>query len=195
MKNREIQKALLEGIIPVLGFFYWDWGLSFILFFYFLDWIAKETTQHLGARKIDKTQGNGMKTWKRKGFFSALFIVLSVSVWIFVLACRDTHFSIQKELLQFLMYKEMGIPQGFILLPIIFLGVWMTFKFEFVQQKMHFRLTMQEWWKQQQIYNLSFLFAGVISLALFSLQTYFSLIVLASAPVLAIAVRNKLTSK
>ncbi|MBU2020589.1 MAG: hypothetical protein KJ941_13165 [Bacteroidetes bacterium] len=195
MKNREIQKAFLEGIIPVLGYFYWEWGLSFILFFYFLDWIAKEVAQHLGAKKIQSTQGNSLEIWKRQGLISSLTILSSISVWIFALYCRTDDFSIHAELIQFLMYKEMGIPQGFILLPIIVLGVWMTFKYEFLQQKIQFRRTMSQWWMNQRIYNLSFLVAGILSFALISLQPYFSLILLVGAPVLALVINQKFIAK
>ena len=41
-----------EALIPLLGFFMWDWGLYFILLFYFIDITTDEVFSHLKSKKI-----------------------------------------------------------------------------------------------------------------------------------------------
>ena len=43
-----------DAIIPILGFFFWDWNLYFILLFYFLDMLTKEVLLHLKSNKINQ---------------------------------------------------------------------------------------------------------------------------------------------
>ena len=181
--NRPIQKSILEGIIPIIGFFYWNWGLNFILFFFFLDWIAKEIVQHLGARRIEKTQGKSLAIWQKKGLLSSFLLFASICVWTIILLLREPNLSLFDQLKTFFLMKEMGIPQGYVLLPIVAIGVYMNFKMEFVKQSMDKKIIMVQWWKPQIFYNLAFLLSSAIGFCLMQVPALLTLIVLIATPI------------
>ncbi|MFT7343741.1 MAG: Ca2+/Na+ antiporter [Lentimonas sp.] len=162
MKN-PIQ-LLAEGIIPLLGFYYWNWSWAFILFFYFIDWFAKEVLLHLKSRKIIETHGGNAakETRLKQGLFSFLFLALTIFFSCLTLYKQTTSFDLFAEIQQFLLYKEMGIAQGFILIPIIALGIIMQYKMEFIKQKLFLKLNVQRIWKQHNHKNRALLILVIL---------------------------------
>jgi hypothetical protein len=118
MNRQEKISALLGDIlIPMLGFFFWHWNLYFISLFFLLDQLAKEVSQVIRINKIKKdfspTSGAIM-------LHGSLFIALLLFIHVFnYLLQSNIHFL--EEMNRFFWYKDTGVPQGFILFPLLIL--------------------------------------------------------------------------
>ena len=142
-------QVVLESLIPLLGFFFWDWGLYFILLFYFIDLLADHVMTHLKARKIiafDRTQ---MKQWVRGGILSLSVLLIGVVVIHFAVFSIFPRIDFLNELFGFWTYKELGIQQGFILLPLVFLMAYQQFKMDFLRLRKYETISASALWQQK----------------------------------------------
>lgn len=137
MKRIKLINAISEAIIPLLGIFFFDWGLYFILLFYFIDLIATEVFIYLKVQKIVQFQ-------KIKFPFSTRFgrlIINSVLALILIILSHLAVYFIVPNIdfasafIEFLSYEEAGIPipQGYILLPLVVLTNFQQYKTTFIQ--------------------------------------------------------------
>jgi hypothetical protein len=164
---QKFTQLIAEAILPVLGFYYWNWSWYFILLFYILDVAAKEVILNLQANKIYKTQGGDQirKTWKKSSGQSVL-LGAAVLIMLHVLQfLRVPNFSISKETISFLGHEEMGIAQGIILVPLIVLNVWMQYKMNFLKMNRHFKTKMAVMWVEHLHYR--FYVGSVVALGVF----------------------------
>ena len=125
MNTLEKSSALVgEVLFPLFGFLFFDWGLYFILLFVLFDRLAK--LFFLNAR----LKRSSFKKDKRP-------IALLISILIFGFECFSVYLSCSllfsdfnpaKEFEMFWNYEEMGIQQGYLLLPALFLAEWMSLK-------------------------------------------------------------------
>jgi hypothetical protein len=174
---QKVTPLIAEAILPILGFYYWDWSWYFILLFYIFDVIAKEVIVNLQANKIYKTQGgkDTLKIWKRSVLTSVVmgfivFILLHILQYL-----RYPSFSVAEEITAFLGYEEMGLPQGLILLPLIGLNVWMQYKMNFLKLNLHLKMKMSEMWSQHihyRLFILSIVALGVSIATIFELKDF-----------------------
>jgi hypothetical protein len=163
---QKFSQAIAEAILPILGFYYWDWSWYFIFLFYSLDVIAKEVIINLQSQKIYQTQGGqeNLHFWKKSAIKSGIMGVGLLWLFHFLEFLRNPTFSIGEEVTAFFFHKEMGIPQGYLLLPLILLNVWMQYKLQFLKQGMHLRMKMSQLWNDQLRYR--FLVIGIVALGL-----------------------------
>lgn len=172
-----------DAVIPLAGFFFWNWSLYFILLFYFLDVLASEVIMHLKSKKIIHYQGKPRKSvWTIYGIVS--FITLIITLFLVHLAMRMMHPTIDfwQELKEFWTYKELGIQQGYLLLPIVALGTYQQYKLYFLtparQRTAHFKGIWRSHLKAFfLISGVSLLVAAVSQLILFPEVIYVALIV------------------
>ncbi len=153
-----------EAIIPLLGYYYWNWGWYFILLFIILDAVAKEAVLHLKSKKIYETQGGGeaLSIWKKEGIKSAAMslIVLFMLHGMYYMSHINVDFS--SELYSFFSYKEMGIAQGWVLVPLVFLNVWAQYKFTFLKLGLHTKTQLSQLWLQHVKYKIFILILVVV---------------------------------
>src|SRR3989338_2668740 len=146
-RMRYIQLAL-EASIPVLGFFAWNWSLYFILLFYFLDMFASEFVMHLKARQVVLHQGkNQQKEWLLGTGVSVgllTFVILAAHAAVFHM---HPNIDFAHEMAAFWNYEEMGIPQVYLLAPLVFLMSFQQFRMEFMMPARYRTLTMKALWK------------------------------------------------
>jgi len=146
-KMRYIQLGL-EASIPLLGFFFWEWSLYFILLFYFLDLIAAEIIMHMKSRKIAKYRNTvqAVKEWRLRGLFSG--VVLLIGVTIIHGAMLFIQYGIQfwNEAIAFWNYEEMGIKQGYLFVPLILLLSYQQYKIEFLLPARYRTYQMKDIW-------------------------------------------------
>ena len=166
-----------DALIPLLGFFWWNWSLYFIVLFYLLDYLSNEVFIHLKAKKILEYRKDGNSSWIKKGMIS--FVLLVSSFVLIHLAMHAIQPSIQflDEVKNFWSYKDMGIEQGYILLPLIGLVGYQRYKMEFLVPKAHQVTTMSQLWKTHISAHLLLigfvaLIIGVSGLIVFSDSVY-----------------------
>src|SRR5690554_8069219 len=84
MNRLRLINAISEAIIPLLGIFFFEWGIYFILLFYFIDLVATEVFLYIKVNKIIQFQKINFPFQTRYGrllmntflLFCVIFIVL-----------------------------------------------------------------------------------------------------------------------
>lgn len=152
---QKYSQSIAEGIFPLLGFFYWDWSWYFILLFYILDGLAKEILLNFQSAKIYKTQGGEQsKSIWIKASFKSLAIHLFVLVLLHLMQINlQPNFSFSTELKGFLGHKELGVAQGYILIPFVALSVWLNYKMKFIKLNEHLKLKISHLWNEHLHYR------------------------------------------
>lgn len=146
-RMRYIQLAL-EAAIPVLGFFVWNWSLYFILLFYFLDLFASEIVMHLKARQVVLHQGKTQqKAWLSGAVMSSALLVFVILAAHAAVYHMHPEINFVHEIAAFWNYEEMGIPQGYMLAPLLLLMSFQQFRFEFMMPARYRTTTMKALWK------------------------------------------------
>lgn len=129
-KNTTIIIQLIgELVIPLLGFFLWDWSLLFILLFYLLEnlffsYFRIETVREIKKQILKKDQPRNSKILFKS---LILWLIECVLVHLFILLIYPNQ-SLPKEWIKFFMYQDLGIPQGIILLPLLYFASKMKMK-------------------------------------------------------------------
>lgn len=138
-------QTLLEALIPTIGYFYWNWDLSFILLFYLLDYVL--------AFGILIAKGR-----KRSGYVNleaetSLFVRQSVLGFLLMAAaCAGTAVGVQllhpdmswqERIFAFLTYEDMGIQQGYVLVPLILLNGILVYRQQFLMPARYRVLSME----------------------------------------------------
>lgn len=148
-----------DALIPLMGFFLWNWSLYFIVLFYLADLVIDEVFTNLKAGKIKEYNDNKRSSayWK----YSSLFL-LAVAVFLIHLALSLFHPGIDfpKEIIAFWNYRDMGIEQGYILLPLLILIAYQRYKVEFLMPARYRDLELNQFWKKHLRSYLA-LIAGV----------------------------------
>ncbi len=134
---RKIQ-VLFELIIPLIGYFFWGWNTSFILIYYFLDAVAFVLASYFKLKK--RTSFSSSNDEKQLSKMIVIFQISSVSLatlfGVFSLIHLIPNYSLLNQISAFFFYKELGIAQGYLLLPLVFFSAWSTYKNQFVKLKL-----------------------------------------------------------
>lgn len=138
-KRAILFQTLIEGLIPVLGYFYWNWDASFILLFFLIDWSLFWVLSLFKARKRIQFSGNNSeKELAVKQLGISLLCILSTSLAVFYLLPNlHPNFSWYERIWAFLSYSDMGIQQGFILIPLMVLSGYLTYKQQFLLPQLY----------------------------------------------------------
>jgi hypothetical protein len=137
MNRLKLINAIGEAVIPLMGLLFFDWGIYFILLFYFIDLVATEVFVYIKVNKIIRFQRINFSFSIRYGrlifntFLMLMVIVIAHLAVYFIVP--DIDFLLQIN--AFLSYEEAGIPipQGYILLPLVILGNFQQYKTLFVK--------------------------------------------------------------
>jgi hypothetical protein len=124
-----ILQFLGELAIPLLGYFIWDWSLLFILLFYlienlFYSFFRIETIREIKKLVLKKDQPRNAKIVIHS---LLLWIFECVLVHVFILVIQPNQ-SIFNEWIHFFMYEDLGVPQGIVLLPLLYFASRMKMK-------------------------------------------------------------------
>ena len=142
-----------DAVIPVLGFIWWNWNVYFIILFYFLDILVKEVVLHFKSKKINSfgketQQVDQTNDWIKLGVISILLIGMTVFIVHKIMPLILQQFNAIDELIKFWNYKDMGIEQGYILVPLVVLMGYMQYKNEFILPKIYEHITISHLWKK-----------------------------------------------
>jgi len=127
-------QLVFEAIIPLAGYFLWDWSLYFILLFYFIDIFVSEVIVHLKSSKVTRDHGNreNRKAWIRNGFFSATLLLLCLVIIHFAMVQIAVGIDFKNEFIAFWTYEELGVQQGYLLVPLVAFAGYQQYKMEFL---------------------------------------------------------------
>jgi hypothetical protein len=124
-----IVQLIGELVIPLLGYFLWDWSLLFILLFYLIENLFFSYFRIETFREVKKTVWKKEQPRELKIFSKSLTIwtIEFVLVHLFIAVIYPNQ-SFITEWVDFFMYQDLGIPQGIILLPLIYISSRMKMK-------------------------------------------------------------------
>lgn len=148
-------KVVGDALLPILGYFFWDWNVYFILIFYILDLLVGEFLVHMKTRKIkyysDKVV---VSSWIKHGTISFALILLCLLIIHVAMKIVDPNIVFMTEIFEFISYEEMGIAQGYVLLPLIVLIGYSQYKNEFILPKQFRTLEFSKLWKTHLLSRL-----------------------------------------
>lgn len=113
--NVRVQRLFAEVLFPTVGLIFWNWGFDFILWFYFLDQFAGLVS--------DVVKKNGGFVVQRHGLIIIELMVILCAIAVFTIDFLGS-------LMDFLSYEDMGIAQGYFLIPIMMLGEYLKINLE-----------------------------------------------------------------
>ncbi len=82
-----------------------------------LDYLAYEVFSHVKAKKVQTLKRENSTTWLKLGSISALLFVSNILFIQLTMKALVPTIDFTKEILAFWNYKDMGIEQGYFLLP------------------------------------------------------------------------------
>lgn len=121
--NRIEKISILLGdvALPLMGYLFWHWDLYFILLFFILDQLSR--TVFLPWRL--KLTSISIKDKNLLIFQQFMLFLIELLVIHGMVYMQTPSINFGKEIISFLTYKDMGIQQGFVLLPLVIAGEWM----------------------------------------------------------------------
>jgi hypothetical protein len=144
LKQSAIFQTVLEAALPLAGYFYWHWDTSFILLFYLLDWILFLAINSVKAKK--RFAYSGLVTEKKHAFRTLLlgsaFLFATCFIVILNMQLLQPSFHFTDRVIAFLMYEDIGIAQGYVLLPLLLLNGISVYKQQFIRPELYKYLTM-----------------------------------------------------
>lgn len=155
-----------DAILPIAGFFFWDWSLYFIILFYFIDVFVSEIVSHLKSKRIYEYKGGYIrKRWIINGLVSGVFLasmIFAVHIGLWLLF-PDIHFL--QEIVSFWTYTEMGIQQGYVLVPLLAFGAYQEYKMSFLRTEKFKTEQLSDLWRPQMFgYLLAILASFVVGI-------------------------------
>lgn len=155
-----------DALIPILGFFLWDWSLYFILLFYFIDFITDEVILHLKSKKIIQSQNVSNSIWWKHGIVSFTVLTLLLLIIHFAMLFIDDGINFWTEAVAFWNYEELGIKQGVLFIPLVFLVGYMQFRMEFLLPARYKTADLTTLWRKHIAALLSMIALAGLCLAL-----------------------------
>jgi hypothetical protein len=159
--NPKIIQLIGDAVIPLLGFFWWNWSLYFIVLFYLLDYLSNEVILNLKSKKITTFQEIDSKIWIQKASLSFFLFLLGIVLVHLSMKMLHPQIDFYKEFIQFLSYKDMGIAQGYFLLPLIALVGFQRYKMEFLMPARFKTQTIPILWSAH--FKMQFILIGCVA--------------------------------
>lgn len=125
MRHQEKIAVLIGDVaLPLIGFFFWDWGFYFIALYFLIDQLAKQVflLPRLVSAQVILPLKAIIFAKSMLLFLFQIFMILLINYQL------SPHFNLFQESINFIMYKDMGIQQGLILVPLIFTAEWLKLK-------------------------------------------------------------------
>jgi hypothetical protein len=142
----KVIQVLLEATIPILGIFLWEWSLYFIILFYILDLFADHVFLHVKSKRVVKENSSAGKGWSRYGIGAGVLLFLSLLLAHFTVLNTHPGIDFLIEIKNFWTYEELGIQQGYVLLPMLFFAAYQQYKMEFLLPARYRSMDMQTIW-------------------------------------------------
>jgi len=126
VKKIEIISALLGDVaIPLVGFLFWGWGFYFIALFFLFDLLFR--TLFLKKRVSTLPDFSQRNKFLFKGF---LYPFIEFVLIHCIVVVSFASMSIGDAFVDFLTYEDLGIQQGIVIIPLLFLNEVMKIRNE-----------------------------------------------------------------
>ncbi|MBK6951217.1 MAG: hypothetical protein IPH24_04010 [Crocinitomicaceae bacterium] len=165
LRNPFVQQYLLEILLPIVGYYFFDWSLIIIASFYLIDQIGSE---YSFVRKFQAIRKSENKSGFRYSLMAIIFFLMIVCVEIFALYYffRDENVEVEQK-----MITELAVfakEELWIILPLIILTYHLKDQFTFFMPRRYLQKESKKF-VQGQLIELS-LIAGlvVVGLVVFS---------------------------
>ncbi len=167
--NQKAVQIISDAAIPLMGFFLWNWSLYFILLFYFIDLFGNEMVAHLKSRKTIQFQQKPKTSWVKFGTYSAVLFIILILLIHFSMIFISPNINFWNEIVNFWNYEEMGIKQGYILVPLVLFVAFQQYKMTFLMPAKFRTTSVHEIWKKHlhAIYILIGFTGLVLGISLF----------------------------
>lgn len=144
LKQSALFQTVLEAALPLAGYFYWHWDTSFILLFYLLDWILFLAINTVKAKKrfAFSQLASERKQAIRTLLLGTAFLIITCFVVLLTMQLLQPTFDFSERVVAFLRYNDMGIEQGYVLLPLLLLNGISVYKQQFIRPELYKYLTM-----------------------------------------------------
>lgn len=162
MKKQQLIQAFGDVLIPLLGFFIWEWSLYFIVLFYLLDYTVSEVVTFFKARKIIVYTDKGRTTLQKMAPISGLLFVFTITTVHLALYGIHPGIHFLEEVIRFLSEKDLGIPQGIVLLPLLAFVGWQRYKMEFVIPMKFRNASQSKLWRDHLYVHLTIALCSIL---------------------------------
>ena len=117
-------------ILMILAYHFLDWSIYFLFFYYVFDILFFDFFQWRKNQKINKILNNINRPSLLYNLFKALFFtcIIELLFLFFLLKVTYANQSFYEEFISFWTYTELGVQQGYVLLPILFLGSYLRIR-------------------------------------------------------------------
>lgn len=131
----KIIQSLGELLIPLLGYFFWNWNFYFIALFYLLDAVAGSGFLFVKLKKMQAAQSNAKINYSLHVFLLIALYGGIICLGLGMMPKLDPAFDVQAESLRFILLEDMGLPQGIFLVPLVVYGAYLQYKMSFLLPK------------------------------------------------------------
>lgn len=118
MKKVEIFSAIIgDAALPLLGFLFWDWGFYFIVLYFLFDIFIRALYLIKRVKLLPAIDLN-----YRFSLLGVFLTIIEICLLHLLVYFSLSPVSLFQEFWLFLSYEELGIAQGIVLLPLLFLN-------------------------------------------------------------------------
>lgn len=169
--NQQNVTQSLDLIIPLLLYFVWDWDLHFILLFSYFDALASLVLNVFKERKIANYKS--LPQSKPTTTFLKHFGLTLTGILFFELAILQIYpdINLWSSFVDFLLFKELGIPQVALIVPIIILFNYQQYQLLFVKMRVYETMPLSYLQNQHHNSRLLYTISGAL---IFGISILFS---------------------
>ena len=124
---------------------------------------------HLKTKKtLQERTTEDKSIWYKQGILSTVLFVVNCILIHLAMQELQPIIDFQQEALAFWSYKDMGIEQGYILLPLLIFVAYQKYKMEFLLPGLFRTINLQAMWKEHKKANIILLAFIGLALGVFS---------------------------
>lgn len=94
--------------------------------------LAQEVILHLKSKKTVEFRGINKNEWSSRGLKSGLLLLVALAMIHLAVFFIEPGIDFKRQLYDFIMYEELGIPQGFVLVPLIAFSAYQLYRMNFL---------------------------------------------------------------
>lgn len=135
MQNLQNITRIFDIAIPLMLYFIWDWDLHFILLFAYLDTLTGIVVSAVKERKIERTRRIATSKFKQRFLTYALFGILGIIFFELAIVQLYPEIQLWESFIDFLLFKELGIPQIVWIVPLVILLNYQQYQIQFIKSR------------------------------------------------------------